>query len=673
MNFAEVALKRARPDSVREGIVLPRQSQFLASPADWRNEVLYFLLVDRFSDGHEKHRHPLDRNKIAAARAPKNGRAWSWSDWATSGQDHWQGGTLEGVKSKLGYLKGLGATTLWLSPVFKQRGHLDTYHGYGIEDFLEVDPHFGDRRSLVDLVEAAHAQDLRVILDIVFNHSGANWVYPGNQDTLPYKDYPDRYPFGAWLDREGRPASAIRDRDDGVWPREFQDPDRYTRAGVGSLDASPEEIQQPHAVHKRTDFGDLRDFELEKSGVLDDLARCYKYWIALTDCDGFRIDTLKHVSLEDARNFCGTIKEFATNIGKNNFFLVGEVAGGTYNEDLYLDVLRHNLNAALDIGNMRPLLEAVAKGLAPAQEYFAPFTPGRFKQIGSHRHAGTRYVSIADDHDHVGGPKTRFSVDAASDHQVVAAVALQLYSLGIPCIYYGTEQALAGPEPQERQWLPEWEGSDRYLREAMFGPEHPRRRGLDGLLQGKAGIDTQLPGFGPFGTAGYHCFDHHSPAYLRIAALTNLRKKYSTLRYGRQYQRPIAFLGKPFDYYGPGELIAWSRILDDEEMLCVVNCHGTDARGADIIVDAGLNRPPESVQGPRGNSASMQGCFMTVVLNTAQAAVGTQYRGSYPLGAQVPVIHTPDGTAYVNISDLGASEVIVLANHDKPEDGRVGT
>ena len=207
-----------------------------------------------------------------------------------------------------------------------------------------------------------------------------------------------------------------------------------------------------------------------------------------------------------------------------------EVAGGTYNEDLYLDVLRHNLNAALDIGNMRPLLEAVAKGLTPAQEYFAPFTPGQFKQLGSHRHAGTRYVSIVDDHDHVSGPKTRFSVDAASDHQVVAAVALQLYSLGIPCIYYGTEQALAGPEPQERQWLPGWEGSDRYLREAMFGPEHPRRRGLDGLLPGKAGIDTQLPGFGPFGTAGYHCFDHQSPAYLRIAALTNLRKKYSTVR-----------------------------------------------------------------------------------------------------------------------------------------------
>ena len=54
-------------------------------------------------------------------------------------------------------------------------GHLDTYHGYAIQDFLEVDPRFGTRQDLVDLVDAAHAKGLRVILDIIFNHSGHNW------------------------------------------------------------------------------------------------------------------------------------------------------------------------------------------------------------------------------------------------------------------------------------------------------------------------------------------------------------------------------------------------------------------------------------------------------------------------------------------------------------------
>jgi hypothetical protein len=63
-----------------------------------------------------------------------------------------------------------------------------------------------------------------------------------------------------------------------------------------------------------------------------------------------------------------------------------------------------------------------------------------------HRDAGERHVSILDDHDHVSGPKIRFSTDAASDRQVVAGTALQLFSLGIPCTYYGSEQSFAGQE-----------------------------------------------------------------------------------------------------------------------------------------------------------------------------------------------------------------------------------
>ena len=113
----------------------------------------------------------------------------------------------------------------------------------------------------------------------------------------------------------------------------------------GSLDDN--EIDNPFAEHKRTDFEDLRDFALDSrpgtgsASILGDLARCFKYWIALTDCDGFRIDTLKHVSFDQARNFCGTIKEFAANLGKENFFLVGEIAGGDdAPSSRYLDVRR---------------------------------------------------------------------------------------------------------------------------------------------------------------------------------------------------------------------------------------------------------------------------------------------------------------------------------------------
>src|SRR5919202_1697374 len=189
------------------------------------------------------------------------------------------------------------------------------------------------------------------------------------------------------------------------------------RAGTGSLDATPAQIEDPQAEHKRSDFVDLRDFRLEAPGLLTDLALCYKYWIALTDCDGFRIDTLKHVSFEEARNFCGTIKEFASNIGKSNFFLAGEIAGGDYNEERYLEVLGLNLNAALDIGEMRLDLRSVAKGLASPSAYFDGFDPG-LAVMGSHRNLGLRHVSILDDHDHVFGEKIRFSSESASDHQV---------------------------------------------------------------------------------------------------------------------------------------------------------------------------------------------------------------------------------------------------------------
>src|ERR1019366_9085167 len=98
--------------------------------------------------------------------------------------------------------------------------------------------------------------------------------------------------------------------------------------------------------------------------------------------------------------------------------------------------------------------------------------------------------------------------------------------------------------------------------------------------------DLGLPGFGPFGTSGQHCFDSGSAAYVRTAALISARQAYPVLRYGRQYQRPISNFLAPFAFPPGGELIAWSRILDDEEALCIVNGNGSAARGADVLVDA---------------------------------------------------------------------------------------
>jgi glycosidase len=643
MSFQSTILGRPRPGSI-QGVELPRRQQSYPSPSDWRDEVLYFLLPDRFSDGNESGRPLLDRSNLPGARPA----SFRFDGWSRSGVDRFQGGTIRGITSKLDYLQSLGVTCLWVGPVFKQRGHLDTYHGYAVQDFLEVDPHFGSRQDLVDLIGAAHAKGLRVILDIIFNHSGHNWDYVVGENP-PFKPWPGFYEKGPWLDADGHHTTNISGNDDGVFPTEVQTDSYYTRAGKGSLAAG--DINDPEAEHKRTDFADsFRDFNYDNPAALDCVARGYKYWIALTDCDGFRLDTLKHVSQDQGRSFCGSIKEFARNQGKANFFLVGEVAGSDFDAQRYRETLGRNLNATLDIGDSRRVLHAVAKGQAAPGDYFGMIASWD-QTFGSHRNLGELHLSVLDDHDHVSGDKVRFSSDAASDHQVVAGVALQLFTLNIPCIYYGTEQAFAGPEKVLRDaFIPDYNVGnpppDKYLREAMFGPEHPRLSGRVGLQAGSQGLDTTLPGFGPFGTTGHHCFDPAAPAYVRIAALIAVRKKFPVLVYGRQYQREISNFGNPFALLAGGELIAWSRILDDEEALCIVNGHGTAARGGQVAVDPSLN-----------SSASPS---FLVVANSAQAATSS-FSGTHPVGQKLPV-KTRDHRAYVEISNLGPSEVLVLIN-----------
>ncbi len=652
--------------------------QYFPSPQDWRDEVLYFLLPDRFSDGKEATRPLLTRNEIVDLRIAASRPGWNWHDWAESGK-RWQGGNINGIKGRLPYLKQLGITAIWAGPIFKQRARLDTYHGYGIQDFLDVDPRFGTRRDLIDLVAAAHALGIRIILDIIVNHSGDNWGYvaPGKpvSDALNqpgYRNWPDHYgnpgnpEMSGWTigfrneTQQGfttQPANVLGPHE-GAWPREFLRTSLYTRAGMGDLTES--DIKNPHAPHKRTDFFTLKDFALDSGDTLSFLADCYKYWIALTDCDGFRIDTVKHMALEETRNFCGSIREFADSIGKRNFLLVGEIAGGDYAQDYVLDnlaILQRNLSAALDIGSARGQLQSAAKGLAPGSAYLDEFKEAA-EGFESHRSLGNRHVSILDDHDHVFGAKVRFSADIpddspVKDYQVTAATAMQLFTLGIPCIYYGTEQAFAGPALSQRQyvqgegWNDGGKGGDRFLREAMFGPEHPRAHHDGDLATQIASQDASLPGFGPFGTAGEHCFDTSSPAYKRIAHLCATRAKYPVLRVGRQYARQTRTkTSDPFALPPQGELVAWSRILDSQEALIVVNANGNLERCAEIIVSAEV-------------SANKQ---FTVVANTAEAAAGAGYKGLHPAGEKIDVKgrSTPDEPAYIQISSVMPAEVLVL-------------
>jgi hypothetical protein len=136
--------------------------------------------------------------------------------------------------------------------------------------------------------------------------------------------------------------------------------------------------------------------------------------------------------------------------------------------------------------------------------------------------------------------------------------------------------------------------------------------------------------------------------YRRIAALTAVRQTFPVLRQGRQYLRPTSIFNESFTFRGPGEIVAWSRVLSDEEALCVVNAHGTQTRGGNVLVDVDLN--------PEGGE-------MTVIANTAQSAVSSSSGAAHPIGSRLPVKRLPDGTAFVEIRALPPSEVLVLVNH----------
>jgi glycosidase len=176
--------------------------------------------------------------------------------------------------------------------------------------------------------------------------------------------------------------------------------------------------------------------------------------------------------------------------------------------------------------------------------------------------------------------KQRFCAGGAPPEQVAHAAGMQLTTLGIPCIYYGTEQAFDGSElrhdatvePLQNERVPD---ADRYIRESMFGSV-----------------------FGAFKTSGCHFFDTTHPTYLRIAAISRVvNAKNSigmTLRRGRQYAREVAFNGT---YLPPqqGELIAWSRLLFQQEVVVAINTNGAASRGGFVTVDRQLHPPGTTV------------------------------------------------------------------------------
>ena len=356
---------------------------FHPSPAAWEDEVLYFLMLDRFSDGREDRYFDNNGHLVLNGGTPLFDIAsdpWNapFHDWDAAGSV-WCGVTLNGLKSKLGYLKRLGISAVWISPIFKQVAFQPTYHGYGVQNFLEIDPHFGTREDLRALVTAAHTMGIRVILDIILNHTGNVFSY--NADR--YWDQNATAPDARW---DGRPyqVAGFNDAtgqssipfgpvnltthpsvwpDGAVWPREFQEPGVFTCGGRISdhgWDYYPEYLEGDFFDLKDVNLGHGTTNDFHASPALQALADVYKYWIAFADLDGFRVDTVKHMDTGATRYFASVIHEFAQSIGKENFYLIGEITGGR--QRAFTTLEETGLDAALGIDDIQDKLEYLVKG-----------------------------------------------------------------------------------------------------------------------------------------------------------------------------------------------------------------------------------------------------------------------------------------------------------------------
>ncbi len=560
--------------------VVKRHGTYAPSPWAWEDQVLYFLMLDRFSDGAETAYRDnegawVNSPGTAPMSAADHDSVLTSEDAAAAWREaggRWCGGTLAGLTCKLGYLQRLGVSAVWVSPLLKQVSFQSTYHGYGIQNYLEVDPHFGTREDLVRMVKTAHDLGIYVILDIILNHSGNVFSYQGGYKGPPWDGRV--FPVMGFNDASGRPVLPFGDLGGapsawpggGIWPRELQDPSVFTCKGsIRNWDFHPEYLEG--------DFEDLKDIDLghghtdsyTPSRGLELLGEVYKYWIAVADLDGFRIDTVKHMDLGASRWFASVIREFTQTIGKENFYLIGEITGGRRRAFETLE--QTGIDAALGIDDIPDKLEYLVKGYRGAREYFDLFRNSILIDKSSHSWFRDKVVTVLDDHDQVrkGERKARFCAHGeASADMVAAVVGLQATSLGIPCVYYGTEQLLDGEG-----------GNDRYIRECLFGGP-----------------------FGAFRSTARHCFDEDAPAYKAIRDILSLRAKHPALRRGRQYLRELS--RDRHCFYLPEVLgdrmrsiVAWSRILSEQEILLALNTSDTTER-VYAIVDARLNASLEA-------------------------------------------------------------------------------
>lgn len=388
-------------------------------PFLWDNANIYFLLTDRFNNGDSSNDVNFNRTgKTAVLRG-------------------FEGGDLRGVIQKIedGYFDNLGVTAIWTTPWFEQihggtnegTGLTYGFHGYWISDWTSMDPNFGTEEDLAELVETAHAHGIRIVMDVIVNHTGpvtemdpvwpAEWVRTEPQCT--YQDYESTVTCTLVKNLPDIRTESNEDVD--LPPRLLE---KWAREG--RLEKEMEELD---AFFQRTGYPRAPRFYIIK--WLTDYVR--KYGI-----DGYRIDTAKHteegvwseLGKEVRQAFDEWKNEYPDKVlDNNNFYMVGEVYGYGISGgrmfgfgDREVDFFAHDLDALINF-------EFKQSAKMPYEKLFSSYSEqlhGPLKGVSV-----LNYISSHDD----GGPFDK------KRETVMEAGTKLLLSPGASQVYYGDESS----------------------------------------------------------------------------------------------------------------------------------------------------------------------------------------------------------------------------------------
>lgn len=525
------------------------------SPIAWTDQVLYYLMIDRFSDGQEATRSaytPAGKNSAVPSEAAAH-------QWRAAGATYC-GGTLQGVTSKLDYLYQLGITTIWLSPIVQQPVFDPrSYHGYGAQHFLTVEPRFGTLEDLQALVNAAHQRGMYVLLDIVLNHAGFVFEYdvPENSETQPGFNPTGVWPVKGWHDAQGNVTLPFGQLDlakhsdayphGAIWPSELQALDTFHRRGcIQEWEHVDQYLHGDFKLLKSINLGTETGGQFVPSSALQVLTQVYQYWLGVADLDGFRIDAVKHMGIPATTYFSHQVRQYARTIGKDNLLLVGEIPGEQAHARQTLRTA--GLNAALALLDYPDEVEHMVRGNGNPAKFFSFVSS--LPADASDGWTSDTLITMYDDHDQIrkNFDKARLgSVDSNPDlaaRRCFAAIALLATTLGTPCLYYGSEQAFDG------------QGNlDIYIREAMFGGA-----------------------FAAFRSHTTHCFNQRHWTYQRTSELLKLRQHSVALRQGEQHLLEISGDGVSFGPPTPmggtlQSIVPWMRQTEQQSLLCLYNSH----------------------------------------------------------------------------------------------------